>query len=52
MNDFNLGISILCTIIIAFAWTYIKKLQKENDTKDRAIIGLREIIRLLEEKIK
>jgi len=45
---------VVCTLVLIFAavGTYIKKLLKDLDTKDRAIIGLREIIRLLEERQK
>jgi len=51
----NASVSVaICSLILIFALlgTYIKKLLKENKTKDIAILGLREVIRLLEEKIK
>jgi len=39
-------------LISAFVGSYIKKILRENKTKDIAIIGLREIIRLYEEQMK
>ena len=52
MNDFNLGIVVIYIVLLSWAGTYIKKLLRDNKTKDIAIVGLREIIRLLEKKIK
>jgi len=45
---------ILCTLIltVALLWSYVKKILKENRTKDIAILGLREVIKILEEKQK
>lgn len=45
---------IVCTLVLVFALvgSYIRKLLRQNRTKDIAILGLREIIRLLEKKIK
>src|SRR6478736_1715476 len=42
---------ILCTLIltVALLWSYVKKILKENRTKDIAILGLREVIKILEE---
>ena len=52
MNEFNIGIVVFCLIILVGIGTYIKKLLNKNRTKDISIIGLKEIIRLLEKKIK
>ena len=49
-KGWEVGSIVFLVVCLMFCLTYIRKLLRDNDVKEKAIMGLREIIRFLEEK--
>ena len=49
-TEHALGLMVLLILLGSVVGSYIRKLIRENETKDQAIAGLREIIKLMQER--